>query len=88
MCENMLGKNLPLIMDSHVTWNSMLTTLRRYLEMKHCVKNFDNFLSETQLTLTSDILNALEPVAVCVNALGRKDCSLATAETDLEFLLR
>ncbi|KRX69349.1 hypothetical protein T06_1923 [Trichinella sp. T6] len=63
--------------------------------MKDCVKSalkslsdVDNFLSETELTLISDIVNALEPVAVCVNALGRKDCSLATAETVLEFLLR
>ncbi|KRZ75212.1 hypothetical protein T10_9929, partial [Trichinella papuae] len=86
MCDDMLGKNLALIMDSRVRWNSMLAMLRRFLEMKHCVKSdlkglsdFDNFLSETEQTLISDILNALEPVAVCVNALGRNDCSLATA---------
>ncbi|KRY26479.1 hypothetical protein T01_9761, partial [Trichinella spiralis] len=95
MCEDMLGKNLALIMDSRVRWNSMLTNMRRFLEMKDCVKSalkslsdVDNFLYETELTLISDIVNALEPVAVCVNALGRKDCSLATAETVLEFLLR
>ncbi|KRY16831.1 Protein ZBED8 [Trichinella patagoniensis] len=68
--------------------------------MKDCVKialkslsDVDNFVSETELTLISGcfgcwIVNALEPVAVCVNALGRKDCSLATAETVLEFLLQ
>ncbi|KRX13158.1 SCAN domain-containing protein 3 [Trichinella nelsoni] len=90
MCEDMLGKNLALIMDSRVRWNSVLTNIAK---MKDCVKNalkslsdVDNFLSETKLTLISDIVNALEPVAVCVNALGRKDCSLATAETVLEFL--
>ncbi|KAL1238640.1 2,3-bisphosphoglycerate-independent phosphoglycerate mutase [Trichinella spiralis] len=83
-----------VMMDSRVRWNSMLTMLRRFLEMKDCVKSalkslsdVDNFLSETELTLISDIVNALEPVAVFVNALGRKDCSLATAETVLEFLL-
>ncbi|KRY98666.1 hypothetical protein T11_15323 [Trichinella zimbabwensis] len=73
-------------MDSRVRWKSMLAMLRRFLEMKHWVKSalkglsdVHNFLSETKQTLISDILNALEPVAVCVNALGRKDCSLATA---------
>ncbi|KRY30760.1 hypothetical protein T01_3772 [Trichinella spiralis] len=78
-----------VMMDSRVRWNSMLTMLRRFLEMKDCVKSalkslsdVDNFLSETELTLISDIVNALEPVAVFVNALGRKDCSLATAETN------
>ncbi|KRZ74454.1 hypothetical protein T10_12097, partial [Trichinella papuae] len=72
MCDDMLGKNLALIMDSRVRWKSMLAMLRRFLEMKHCVKSdlkglsdFDNFLSETEQTLISDILNALEPVAVC-----------------------
>ncbi|XP_003381586.1 conserved hypothetical protein [Trichinella spiralis] len=86
MCEDMLGKNLALIMDSRVRWNSMLTNIAK---MKDCVKSalkslsdVDNFLYETELTLISDIMNALEPVAVCVNALGRKDCLLATAETE------
>ncbi|KRX12788.1 hypothetical protein T07_13857, partial [Trichinella nelsoni] len=72
MCEDMLGKNLALMMDSRVRWNCMLTMLRRFLEMKDCVKSalkslsdVDNFLSETELTLISDIVNALEPVALC-----------------------
>ncbi|KRZ64145.1 hypothetical protein T08_2623 [Trichinella sp. T8] len=29
MCEDMLGKNLALIMDSRVRWNSMLTNIAK-----------------------------------------------------------
>ncbi|KRZ82498.1 hypothetical protein T08_10533 [Trichinella sp. T8] len=47
-----------------------------------------DFYPQMELTLISDNMSTLEPRAVCINAVGNKDCSEATSETVLEFLLK
>ncbi|XP_003375749.1 conserved hypothetical protein [Trichinella spiralis] len=49
--------------------------------------DIDNFYPKMEQTLISDNMSTLEPRAVCINAVGNKECSEATSETVLEFLL-
>ncbi|KRY17502.1 hypothetical protein T12_6558 [Trichinella patagoniensis] len=43
--------------------------------------DIDDFYPQMELTLISDNMSPLEPRAVCINAVGNKDCSEATSET-------
>ncbi|KRX47953.1 hypothetical protein T05_3686 [Trichinella murrelli] len=43
--------------------------------------DIDDFYPQMELTLISDNMSTLEPRAVCINAVGNKDCSEATSET-------
>lgn len=88
-------KSLQLSTDVKTRWNSTEKMLERYIKLHDCVVEALKEIGEDQsLSITADELDlvkslydALQPVRLVSEALGRRDATLMTAEGSLNFLL-
>ena len=87
------GKNLSLTIDCKIRWNSLLAMLQRFWLIKDCVrkslidlKSDINFTSG-ELALLSDVIFALQPIKVAVEALCCENVNLYIADIALKFML-
>lgn len=68
-------KELRLILDTKTRWSSMLAMLERFVELKNCIRkslidlNSDVTFPESEISLVANIISALQPVKVAVEAL-------------------
>ncbi|KAL1234439.1 Zinc finger MYM-type protein [Trichinella spiralis] len=61
MCEDMLGKNLALIMDSRVRWNSMLTNIAKVFGDEGLrQKCFEKFVRQQRSDIAKKLFNAMK----------------------------
>lgn len=86
-------KELFLLLDCKTRWNSLETMLARYICIsKHVRKALDtlnlNFMATTDAEekYCEDIINALKPIRVAVEALSRQNVNLLAADSILKFL--
>lgn len=92
---------LTLILDSKTRWNSLANMLERFYKLRNCVQKAivdlkpdltplqkSLSLDEEELKTISDIVNALLPLQVAVEALCRRDANLITADAVFLFTLQ
>lgn len=88
------GKELSLLLDVKTRWNSIIVMAERFLKLKNCVKkalidlNMLDKWNEDNLLLLQSIVGLLQPVQIAVEALGRQNASLLTAEAIIDVLLK
>lgn len=86
------GKQLHLVLDSPTRWESIPPMLERYLLLKTCIEkalvdlNSPVKLCEDEVAIIEELLHALKPVQLAVEAMGAKDCTLVTSEGIIKFL--
>ena len=87
------GKELKLIMDSRTRWNSLVDMLERFNQLKNCVKKAlidiasDIVILDAEIVSIKNIISALLPVKLTVDALCREDANLLSADAALSFML-
>lgn len=91
------GKDIVLLLDCKTRWSSLFTMLERFLQLKNCIEKavidvkckkimIDNFTT-VEWEKIEEIVLALRPLKLAVEALCRSDSSLLTADTILRFAL-
>jgi hypothetical protein len=90
-----LGKELLLIIDCKTRWSSLLAMLQQFLVLKLVVPKalIDHaqsslFMTESELSLVTKLVEALEIVECGVRALCQRDMTLASADQIFEFMIR
>ena len=87
------GKERNLILDSPTRWNTMLSMLERFSELKNCVRKrliditSDITFTESDFELLSNTILALQPIKIAVDALCCENVNLFTAGVTLKFML-
>lgn len=87
------NKELQLLLDCPTRWNSMETMLDRFLAIFDSVQkalndlNALNMLDNKKIDILKHIHNMLKPIKLAVEALGRRDINLITADAILNVLL-
>jgi hypothetical protein len=87
-------KELVLLLDTKTRWSSLAQMLRRFYDLRNCIKkalvdvNPKISLEEWEIELIHDIVCALEPIQIAVEALCRRDSNLITADATLVFTLK
>lgn len=84
---------ISLILDCRTRWNSLLAMLSRFWDLRHCIQKAMIDMKATpaqqftdpELTIVEDLKCSLEPVALVVEALSRRDINLISAEAALQF---
>ena len=89
------GREMALIVDVRIRWNSMLKMLSRFLEIKSSVAKalldngrLDLFPSQDEIDSLCDVNEALEFVEIASLVLGKRDSNLVKSEKIFEFLLK
>lgn len=86
------GKELNLVLDTKTKWNSIVAMIERFLiiidSVRDALKDLDSLalLDENNVTILRNICNALKPIELAAQALGRRDANLVTADAILKFL--
>ena len=84
---------LQLILDCKTRWSTLLYMLARFVKLKIPVQkalldlNSDTQLSDVDFAHISNIVQALDPIRIAVEALCRRDENFITAEATIKFLL-
>lgn len=87
------GKEITLLLDTKIRWNSMLIMVERFFKLKSCIQKslidlkIEFPFSEEDIDCVRDLISVLEPVKLSVEALCTADCSLLTADVSLKFML-
>lgn len=92
--KNVEKKELQLLLDCKIRWNSMETMIERFLRIIDSVELSLKDLNYTDLWETEDkkrateILETLKPVRKAIERLSRQDTNLLTSEGVLKFLFK
>lgn len=87
------GKEKALILDNKTRWNSLLSMLERFFELKTCIRKslidlkIDISFSEVEMNLINSTISALQPVKLAVESLGSSDSTLLSADVAIKFML-
>ena len=89
-----LGREKMLLLDCKTRWNSLLTKLERFYELKKEIKMamvqldvpFD--LSEKEVKEINEVCEALAPFKAAVDALASKDADMLLSEKIIAFVLK
>lgn len=90
------GKDIVLIKDCKTRWSSLLGMLERFYLLKDCtrktlidLKNMDTSLdlSHEDIQMLRNLIRALLPIKITVEALCRRDSNLFTADLAINFML-
>jgi hypothetical protein len=87
------GKELTLILDVRTRWNSLHAMLSRFLQLRNSIHKalIDLKLSsefkfaDFEFEIVPEMVAVLEPVALVVEVLSRRDINLVSAEAALTF---
>ncbi len=85
------GKDLSLILDCPTRWNSLLAMLSRFQQLASCVQKalidlkLPNEVTPADFAVVNELVAALQPVALTVEAICRRDMNLITAEAAIHF---
>jgi hypothetical protein len=86
-----VGHELSLSLDCKTRWNSMFEMLHRFVSVRNCIlKAMIDIKSSVQLSDTDmddiqDIVSALEPVKLTVEALCRREINLVSGDAVIRF---
>lgn len=89
---NKFHKSYQLCADVKTRWNSTEGMLERFIKTFDCIKDALADIGLTDLILDSDLdvakslFEALQPIRLASEALGRRDATLLSAEGTLSFL--
>lgn len=89
------GKELSLISDCKTRWNSLFAMLKRFYELRIPVQKAMIDLkgqvkvnvTDDEMELVKEMLQALEPINAAVEHLCRQQCTLYEADVALHFML-
>lgn len=87
------GKEMNLMIDIKIRWNSLLTMLERFDKVKNCILksliDLNSCISfdEDELSMIHNLVVTLEPVKLTVEALCRQDATLLSADTAIIFMM-
>lgn len=87
------GKELQLILDCRTRWNSLLSMVERFYDLKVCIeKALIDIKSEVKFTdhewsIMKDLITSLQPFKLAVETLCRRESTLLTADTVLKFII-
>ncbi|CAH0403229.1 unnamed protein product [Chilo suppressalis] len=87
------GKELSLILDCQTRWSSLFVMLERFYNLKNCIDKVlidagsDTKISADEWSQINELIACLQPVKLAVEVLCRRESSLATADTNLKFVL-
>lgn len=87
------GKELALLLDVPTRWNSLHTMLSRFLQLRSSIhkamidlKLCNEFqITDAEFETVAEMVAVLEPVALVVEVLSRRDINLVSAEAALTF---
>jgi hypothetical protein len=87
------GKELTLILDVRTRWNSLHAMLGRFLQLRNSIhkalinlKLSSEFkFTDFEFEIVAEMVAVLEPVALVVEVLSRRDINLVSAEAALTF---
>jgi hypothetical protein len=86
-----VGHELSLSLDCKTRWNSLFEMLHRFVSVRNCIlKAMIDIKSSVQLSDTDmddiqDIVSALEPVKLAVEALCRREINLVSGDAVIRF---
>jgi BED zinc finger len=87
------GKDLSLMLDCPTRWNSLLAMLSRFKQLASCVQkalidlNLSNEVTQADFAVINEMVAALQPVALAVEAICRRDVNLIAAEAAIQFCI-
>lgn len=85
------GKKLQLLLDIKTRWNSLITMLKRFLQIKDPVNKTLNDLgqqqiSEENISILKELLDVLAPLEIAIKELSKNSATLLTAEGVYKFI--
>jgi hypothetical protein len=87
-------EELTLILDTKTRWNSLLDMLERFYRLLISIRkslidiNSSIQFSEIELKLLEEVIGALQPVKIAVEAICREDATVFTADTTCRRAIR
>jgi hypothetical protein len=88
------GKEINLICDCRIRWNSLLSMLERYAQLHQCCVRVlaylgmnDVALSDSEMMQLDGMITGLKPFEILVNCLSREDCNIVQAEEAVQFTI-
>lgn len=87
------GKELNLMLDCPTRWNSLLAMLGRFNKLASSVQKslidlkLPNEMTDADYLVVQEIVSALEPITLTVEAICRRDISLIAAEAAIKFCI-
>jgi hypothetical protein len=87
------GKDLSLMLDCPTRWNSLLAMLSRFQQLASCVQKalidlkLSNEVTQTDFGVINEMVETLQPVALAVEAICRRDVNLIAAEAAIQFCI-
>ena len=89
-----LGKEKKLQLDCKTRWNSLLSMLERFYELRKEIKmalvqlDIQFELTEDDMMIIKELCDALAPIKVAVEALSSEDADILLAEKVIAFTLK
>ena len=85
------GKKLQLMLDMKIRWNSLITMLKRFLQIKDPVNKALSELgqpkiSKNNISMLKELLDVLSPLEAAVKELSKNSATLLTAEGVYKFI--
>ena len=86
------GKELKLIIDCKTRWNSLLTMIERFLDLKKPLSKAligisgSTNIEDYEWEILEDIQKSLKPIEIAVSSLCNRELSLLTAEGIFNFM--
>lgn len=87
------GKDLNLMLDCPTRWNSLLAMLSRFQQLASCVQKalidlkLSNEVNQADYAVVSEMVAALQPVTLAVEAICRRDSNIIAAEAAIHFCI-
>jgi len=87
------GKDLALMLDCPTRWNSLLAMLNPFQQLASCVQKalidlkLSNEVTQADYAVVNEMVAALQPVALAVEAICRRDSNLIAAEAAIHFCI-
>lgn len=95
ICTEKYGKAKSLDKDIKTRWDSLVTMINKFLDIKEAVKEaliefyqIDKFPNEDELKLLTNLSTCLEIIKTGTKSLCKRDCDLAKADVICNFVLQ
>ena len=95
ICTEKYGKAKSLDKDIKTHWDSLVTMINKFLDIKEAVKEaliefyqIDKFPNEDELKLLTNLSTCLEIIKTGTKSLCKRDCDLAKADVICNFVLQ
>lgn len=91
--QEIYGKEKELVLDVKTRWNSLITMVKRYLEVADTVAivcnefGIENALGEDELSSLQDVVSILEPIEIALKKICARDSTLLTAHFAFKFIV-